>query len=218
MRFEEFSLSQIEENYRHLDTVLLTVGGLTWRPSHLPVGTTWYILRKLRDEVEMARGDRILTLPLQSIDTTFDDTAVVQLQKEAFSQIIHRYIHELTRHFQFRRLILLTDSLYKEQLVMQTLLTADSQLDMMSFIWWRDGQLQEALSSTSYKNVSKEFYPSGEWETSLMMALADHLVVRDPASLTRYLAQGSNAKLGSMMWGHLSQQLSEKVGQFIALA
>ncbi len=218
MRFEEFTISDMETKQHELDTVLLTFGGLTWRPTHLPVGTTWYILRRLRDEVEITMGDRILTLPVQSIDTTFDDSALVQLPQEAFTQMASRYVRELLRHFHFRHVIILTDSLYKERLLTHALHTdVDSRLRILPFVWWRDG-VRQSDSETGELNstpTTRDFHPSGEWETALMMALAEHLVVHDTASLTRYLAQNASAKQGSVKWAQLSQHMIQTIRQFI---
>ncbi|PWI57063.1 creatininase family protein [Sulfoacidibacillus thermotolerans] len=220
MRFEELNIGKIEAVRGKIDTILMTFGGLTWRPAHLPIGTTWYILRKLRDEVETAFGERILTLPVQSIDTTFDDSAIAKLPQESYGSFVTHYVQELMRHFEVRQIILLTDSLYKEQLILQTLSQETVQkLRILPFVWWRDGLRLDGETNVAAQNTfmqTHEFHPSGVLETALMMALADHLVVRDKASLLRYRAQDASTHEGSLLWNQLVRQLLQQAHHFLS--
>ncbi|MHB1630559.1 MAG: hypothetical protein ACYCVB_19665 [Bacilli bacterium] len=188
MRFEEMTVDDLRKAASFCDTVVFTFGGAAWRPAHLPLGTGWYILRRLRDSLETALGTRLLTLPVHAIDTIADEGALTRVDDGVVEQTAQHALRELSAYLTVRHIVVITDSLYKEELLQKAFTPHQSeQRSLVSFVWWRDG-----LASSG-----DVYAPSGDVETSLMLAIGKRLVDVKQKSLQRYGATAATAERGA---------------------
>ncbi|KUO96854.1 hypothetical protein [Ferroacidibacillus organovorans] len=139
MRFEELSISDIKRVSSLCDTLVICVGGLTQRADTLPVGTSWMILRRIRDGVERRLGGRALTMPLLPFYVEQGRTGFGGLDSAQQSAYITSLIRSINEHVALRHLVLCTDQIATEQALMQALIPFQTKsLRATSFVWWRD--------------------------------------------------------------------------------
>ncbi len=202
MRFEEMTTDDIRQIGPLCDTIVVAVGGPSYRPSHLPVGATWYVLRRLRDFLEDQLSGRILTLPVLNIDTLDDDDAITKIPDEAFATMIRSMMTELTRHISVKYIVVIIESLHKEQ-VMKAALSdhLKAGVHVLFFIWWRDG----------LQDLHVSHVPSSEVETSLVAAIAPRLVDMDQKSVQKYGATLASSTHGQQYWAIVEQILKSRV-------
>ncbi|KYP80966.1 creatininase family protein [Ferroacidibacillus organovorans] len=139
MRFEELSMSDIKRVSSLCDTLVLCVGGLAQRNDNLPIGTSWMILRRIRDGIEQKLGGRALTMPLLPFYVDHGHSTFGALESAQQSAYITSLIRSVNEHVALRHLILCTDHIATEQAMMQAMIPFQSKsLQATSFVWWRD--------------------------------------------------------------------------------
>ena len=205
MRLEELATDDLRQTAAYCDTLLFTCGGMAWRPAHLPVGTSWFILRKLRDSLETALGGRIVSLPVLGADVPDDDGALAVVSADALRALLLRIIEQLRQYLTLRHIVLVTDSLHKEAALLEALRGDRAGIAPVSFVWWRDGMAggEEAAPAG--------FLPAGEMETSLLLAIAKRLVDMEQKSVQRYGASAAAGERGEEYWRRLQDALRERV-------
>lgn len=221
MRLEELSTDDLREIAPFCDTLLVTFGGLSWRPPHLPIGASWYILRRLRDSLEGALGGRILSLPVQGVDIPTDEGALASIPEDALRSLFERLLHSVGERVEFRFVVLLTDSLQKESLLTHAFSTYAGQgKQLLSFVWWRDGLRSYGASDQAAdgedgapadSRIGNTFAPAGHVETSILLAVAKRLVDMEQKSATRNNAQGATASQGQGLLETAEQALRRSV-------
>lgn len=204
MRFEELTTDDIRQLEPFCDTAILTMGGSDWRPPHLPLGTSWFVLRRLRDMLESSLGGRVLTMPVMNIDVQGEESAIFTVPLTAAVEMMRRGLQGLVERIPIRHLVFLTDNLEAER-AFQTAIKEvypQSSLSTLSFIWWRDGMENQENQSVQ---------PAGEVETSLMLALAKRLVDLEQKSAVQYGASRASEQLGNEYFLQLEHALMAKV-------
>ncbi len=203
MRLEEMTVDDVRRLGEFCDTALVTLGGIGWRPPHLPTGTGWYILRRLRDMLEDTLGGRMVTLPVLGLGVEEDENVIFQVPKETVSDTVARGLAKLAERFPIRYVVCLTDHAAGEQALRRALerLAPDVCAASLIFVWWQDG----------LENESERYAPSGEVETSLLMAIAKRLVDLEQKSATRYSALQASVDLGEAYFAELQKSLLDKV-------
>lgn len=169
------------------DTVVISVGALSWQPAHLPTGASWYMVRRLRDSLERALGGRVLTLPVLNWGSTEDLDALWTLSKTAQVEALGTLFSRLERHLSIRYIVLLMSEPGIETALQEVLRMTDRErLTVLSYVWWRDGLGAETV-----------YRPAGEVATSLLLTFANRVV-----DLTKESAQEHGATRASAAWGH----------------
>lgn len=198
MRLEEMTTDDLREFSPFCDTVLLTCGGLAFRPPHLPTGTGWYILRRLRDSLEEAFGGRILSLPVLGLDAAEDEGSMAAVSTEALQGLFDGVLSGLGRHLAFRSAIFLTDSLAKESAFLQSFTRYAVKGERLApFVWWRDGLPESGMPEAGLDAAAPRGYsPSGAVETSILLAIAKRLVDLEQKSAVRHGAVLATAAQG----------------------
>ena len=204
MRFEELSVSDLRLAAAHCDTLLVACGGMAARPPHLPVGSSAFILRKLRDGLDAALGGRVLSLPLWGFDAPGAERAYAVLPDGAWAGFVQGYIRQIEQDLKFSRIVVLTDSLDKEALLREALKTSGHRLKTL--VWWRDGLTQDAKGGAP-------FVPGGELETSLILGMASRLVDLSQQSAEHYGAQGATVERGRTLWQEIVLQLRSAINE-----
>ncbi len=204
MRIEELTADDIRQLGAFCDTALITFGGASWRPPHLPIGTSWFILRRLRDILESSLGGRMITLPVHGINIEGEVDTLFQIPKSSAISMISHQLQDLVERMSIRYLVFLTDSLEAEDAfkIAFEQIPAKVQLNSLSFIWWRDG------IETIQKHT---FSKSGELETSLVLAIAKRLVDLEQKSATRHAAIQATEQAGQQHWTYMEGVLLESV-------
>ncbi len=204
MRIEELTADDIRQLGAFCDTALMTFGGSSWRPPHLPIGTSWYILRKLRDVLEGSLGGRMVTMPVLGLNIEGETDALFQIPKSSAISLFSHHIQELIDKMAVRYLVYLTDSLEAEDAfkIACDQISASNPLNFLTFVWWRDG-IEVGQKQT--------FAKSGALETSLLMAVAKRLVDLEQKSAIRHAAVQSTLQNGQEYWSYMEGVLLEKV-------
>jgi creatinine amidohydrolase/Fe(II)-dependent formamide hydrolase-like protein len=204
MRLEEMSTDDLRLVAPFCDTVVFAIGGMARRPPHLPTGTPWYILRALRDGLEVALGGRVLTMPVLGFDAQADEGAFFRIPDSVWKSLLKGIVTELEACIRIRYLVLLTDSPDKETLVIEALSEyPEPRPAIIPFLWWRDTNA-EGMALPTYT-------PAGELETSLLLAVAKRLVDTEQKSATRYGAASAGAEQGELYWQHLHRILRTRI-------
>lgn len=186
MRLEEMNTDDLVRVAPHCDTAVLAVGSLSWRPSHLPTGASWYTIRRLRDSLERALGGRVLTLPVLHVANSAQPEALFALSSQALQETFANLLLRLQERLTVRCIVLITDDPALEDILQQVLREGSTPApSLVSFIWWRDG----LGSETRYR-------ASGEAETSLLLSLAGRLV-----DVSKPSAEVCEAERASANWG-----------------
>lgn len=201
MRYEEMTTDDLKQIAPYCDTVLLTVGGSSSRPAHLPVGTTWFLLRRLRDSLERALGGRILTLPVLHIDCQDDEDTLYQIPTASLGEMVGTAVRHLQRIVPIRHAILVTDSVFKETAMVHALTGNRDLTSITPYVWWRDGIGDFATGYT----------PSGTLETSMMLSIGERLVDLEQKSVLRYGALEASEALGNEAWTQVESTLRKTV-------
>lgn len=199
LRVEEMNAQELRETTAYHDTILFTFCGLTQRPSHLPIGSSWFIIRKIRDTLEQRLGGRVLTIPVQGVDLAGDDNAFFSLPQEQFCALLQESIRAFLRYLPINYVVLLSDSLHKEQAFFEAF--SNTSMKTTSFVWWRDGLDLE----------TDAYVPSGEHDTSLMLTIAKGLVDVDQKSADRLKANRATAQAGEKYLQQVSNRLQMAV-------
>ena len=204
MRIEEMTADDIRQLAAFCDTALITFGGASWRPAHLPIGASWFVLRRLRDILEGSLGGRIVTLPVIGINIQGQESAIFQISQDAATELIRHAIEEIASRLPVRFFVFLTDSLEAEQAFVQAINSMAQRNDMkhLSYLWWRDG-LNEVQAPV--------YERSGEMETSLLMSIAKRLIDLEQKSATRHSALLASEEAGNAYWAGLEKSLLEQV-------
>lgn len=199
LRVEEMSAQELRESTAFHDTILFTFCGMTQRPSHLPIGSSWFIVRKVRDTLEKRLGGRVLTVPVQGVDLADDADTFFSITHEQFSFLLQQSITAFTRYLPIKYAVLLSDSVHKEQAFFDAF--SDASMKTASFVWWRDGL---DLTFDTY-------IPSGEQDTSLMLTIAKGLVDVDQKSADHLNANRATAQAGEKYLQQVSDRLQMAV-------
>ncbi len=204
MRLEEMTTDDIRQLATFCDTALITLGGASWRPAHLPIGTSWFILRRLRDLLEGTLGGRMITLPVLGINIQGGQNDIFQIPKTAAIDLISHSVSELMTKIPMRYCVFLTDSLEAEEVFHFALerLSANDHIVPLTFIWWRDGLKGDQVQL---------FERSGELETSLLLSTAKRLVDLEQKSAVRHSAMQASEQIGNAYWTTLETSLLEQV-------
>lgn len=205
VRFEEMSEKDLLQVAPYCDTVVLTIGGMQARPAHLPFGTSWYIVRRLRDALEMALGGRILTLPATMLGIQGESEGFFTLPEHSVTELLTGLVATLKKWITIRHIVLISDSIGSESALLEGVkqLTENGNEDtpaVVSFIWWRDGVGQEI-----------QYKQSGELETSLLLAVAGRLVDLEESSASTFDATFATRERGDSMIKRLEGELRKKV-------
>ncbi len=195
LRVEEMNAQELRETKSYHDTVLFTFCGMTQRPSHLPMGSSWFIVRKIRDTLEQRLGGRVLTIPVQGVDLVNDENAFFSIPHEQFCALLQESMNVFSRYLPITYAVLLSDSLHKEQAFFDAF--SNTALKTASFVWWHDGL---DLAPDTY-------IPSGEHDTSLMLTIAKGLVDVDQKSADRLKANRATAQAGEKYLQQISDRL-----------
>lgn len=204
MRFEELSVSDLRAAGAHCDTLLIVCGGMSSRPAHLPVGTSAFILRKLRDALEAALGGRVLSLPLWGFDAAEAQGAYAVLPDAAWGPLVQGFVAQIERDLKLSRIVVLTDSAEKETLLKDAVLATGHRA--VTFVWWRDGLAPDATGG-------RAFVPGGELETALVMAIGTRLVDLTQPSVERFGAGAATVERGRALWSELIAQLRRSISE-----
>ena len=207
MRLEEMTTDDIRQLATFCDTAVMTLGGASWRPTHLPIGTSWFILRRLRDLLEGALGGRMITLPVLGINIQGGENDIFQIPKTAASNLISHSINELVTKIPIRYCVFLTDSLAAEEVFHFALeqLSANDHIVPLTFVWWRDG------FKVDQEDQAQPVERSGEIETSLLLSIAKRLVDLEQKSAVRHAALQASEQTGNAYWTALETSLLERV-------
>nr|NNM89867.1 hypothetical protein [Bacilli bacterium] len=199
MRIEEMTTSDLRETALYHDTVLLTAGGIRTHKSHLPLGTSWFILRKIRDQIEKSLGGRILTFPLWPIDVHGEEEAMMTISNEALRDLFTSTKRQIADRLPLRYALLLCDSEAKEQAFLDAFSGSDILCD--TFVWWRDG-LQLDLSS---------YVLSGEQDTSILLSFAKGLIDWEEKSAQVPPVKTATSGVGESYLLRIYEQFQQKI-------
>jgi creatinine amidohydrolase/Fe(II)-dependent formamide hydrolase-like protein len=197
MRFEELTTGDLRQASAACDTVVLGIGGLGWRPPHLPIGSTWYILRRLRDDVETAYAGRVLTCPVLPFSPATDPDGVIRLSEQALTDALTALLHGLLQFISPRHAIALTDNEEAERAFTAACARAGAAMQAQVFVWWRDG----------ISTVDPGYAPGGVLETSAIQHIAPRLVHLQHPSARRHGAQAAAATAGEQLLESVTRAL-----------
>ena len=174
----------ISSDFHNLDRripVLLPVAAVEQHGPHLPLATDRLIVEFLIAEIDARLGSAVLMLPTMPVgcsDHHMNFAGSLTLGQETFQAVAQQYLHAAWRHG-FRNFLIL-NAHGGNQGVCQVLLERfgadhdDSQV--VAATWWRVApEALAALNETGMGGVGH----ACEFETSLMMHIAPHLVRRD---------------------------------------
>ncbi|MCY0901195.1 MAG: hypothetical protein OWU32_03295 [Firmicutes bacterium] len=213
MRFEEMNKATIGQVAPYCDTVVLSCGSLRVTPAHLPFGSSWYVVRRLRDGLESALGGRILTMPTLMLADPAREDGVFCVDAPGLAEAFCSALTALSTLIRVRHVVLIAD----REDAPRALQTAvkdwargrtgikdvqtglpDTVHDRMSaftpndpsvieFVWWRDGLGRETT-----------YVPGGEIESSILLSVADRLVDlsgQDAATHEATFATGAHGEI-----------------------
>jgi len=203
LRLEEMTIDDLQRAAPYCDTIVVALGGLRLQPPHLPIGTAWYIERKLRDSLEMALGGRILTLPVISMSESTEPAVFYPLPAGGVEGLIQGIVREISQYLKIRYIIVLSDSVHSAAAATSAPTGKDEDanaLRTLTFVWWRDGIGEEA-----------RYIPGGELETSVLLAIGKRLVQVDAIDALQPAAARATAQQGESWLERIEGELRSRV-------
>ncbi len=180
MKLEERTWPAIAEHSRDLP-VVLPVAAIEQHGHHLPLATDSLLLGAIVERVEQARGERVLIAPLMWLGNShhhLDFEGTLSCPPRVYLDLLAGLLDNLIGHG-FRRLLVLNghggnDVPGKQALfeVRQKHRCREDLLLLFATYWTLGSQPSESVPEI----VQEAMGHACEWETSMMLHLAPHLV------------------------------------------
>ncbi|WP_411031053.1 creatininase family protein [Spongiimicrobium sp. 3-5] len=180
MIWDELTTTQLDQISRNIP-VLLVVAATEQHGSHLPLATDRLIGEHFAQALHKAVPDKILVLPSVAVGCSnhhMDFPGSLSLSHEGFVRQVTEIIASVLKHG-FTNIILLNShggNQAAAQLFVEKMGYENPKANLVLATWWRiGGKAMEALNESGPGGTGH----AGEFETSLMLYIAPHLVHMD---------------------------------------
>jgi len=229
MRFEEMNRATIGQVAPYCDTVVFSCGSLRVTPAHLPFGSSWYVVRRLRDGLETALGGRILTMPTLMLADPVQEDVVFCVDATGLAGSFLSALTALSTMIQVRHIVLIADredapralnsavkawtkgrdgtqeeltdpKSHVSHLQEGTSGATSKDPSVIEFVWWRDGLGRETT-----------YVPGGEIESSILLSVADRLIDLSAPDAASYEATNASAAHGEILLRRMDGELRSRM-------
>lgn len=180
MIWDQLTSSQINQLDKNIPVVLVMAATEQHGP-HLPLATDRLIGEYFAQKLHEAMPDQVLVLPAISVgcsDHHMDFSGTLTLSHNSFAGQVHDILRSVMQH-EFHKIILLNSHGGNQgigQVLIEQLGHQFPTSRLVLATWWRiAAQALEEITETDPGGTGH----AGEFETSLMMLIAPHLVVNE---------------------------------------